>query len=96
MEYRYSISHRLRLVDSEPMERHETPLVWNAILQKWEKGGLTFGEHMDSVPVTDEEAAQFMKDGIISENTKRRMTYEMPDPWDESLRGRKSRRRERG
>ena len=64
--HRYSISRRKRLIDLEPTIRGELPLVWIPDQHKWIDLELTFGEHVDSVPVTDEEAERFMMTGEIS------------------------------
>jgi hypothetical protein len=63
---RYSISRRKRLIDTEPMERGELPLVWSPDRGEWVSLELTFGEHVDAVPITDEEAQHFMATGEIS------------------------------
>ena len=64
--HRYSISRRRRLIDSEPAQRGELPLVWVPDRREWVDLELTFGEHVDTVPITDEEAERFMKTGEIS------------------------------
>jgi len=64
--HRYSISRRRRLIDSKPTERGELPLVWVPDRNEWINLELTFGEHVDSVPITDEEAERFMETGEIS------------------------------
>ena len=64
--YRYAISRRRRLIDLGPTIRGELPLVWIPDQDKWIDLELTFGEHVDSVPVTDQEAERFMKTGEIS------------------------------
>ena len=64
--HQYSISRRRRLIDLEPMKRDELPLVWVPDRNEWINLELTFGEHIDSIPITDEEADRFMKTGEIS------------------------------
>ncbi len=59
----YSISRRGRLIDLEPMRRSELPLVWDPDRHKWVDLELTFGEHVDAVPITDGEAKRFMRTG---------------------------------
>ncbi len=63
---RYSISRKRRLIDSKPTERGELPLVWVPDRHEWINLELTFGEHVDSVPITDQEAERFMETGEIS------------------------------
>ena len=50
----------------EPTKRGELPLVWDPDRHKWIELELTFGEHVDSVPITDEEAERFVETGEIS------------------------------
>ncbi len=70
--YRYAISRRRRLIDLGPTIQGELPLVWISDQHKWIDLELTFGEHVDSVPITDEEAERFMKtDEISSMHTSR-------------------------
>jgi len=64
--HRYSISRRKRLIDLEPTKRGELPLVWVPEQHEWISLELTFGEHVDAVPVKNEEAERFMKTGEIS------------------------------
>ena len=64
--HRYSISRRKRLIDLEPTKRGELPLVWVPEQHEWIALELTFGEHVDTVPITNEEAERFMKTGEIS------------------------------
>jgi len=64
---RYSISNRKRLMDSEPMKRGESPLVWLKDRHEWIEMDLTSGEHVDSVPITDEEAQIICETGEIPE-----------------------------
>ena len=64
--HRYTISRRKRLIDLEPTKRGELPLVWVPEQQEWIALELTFGEHVDTVPITNEEAERFMKTGEIS------------------------------
>ena len=64
--HRYSISRRKRLIDLEPTKRGELPLVWVREQHEWISLELTFGEHVDAVPITNEEAERFMKTGEIS------------------------------
>ena len=64
--HRYCISRRKRLIDLEPMNRDEQPLVWLPDQKEWIELDWTFGEHVDSVPITDEEADRFVKTGEIS------------------------------
>ena len=64
--HRYSISRRKRLIDLEPTKRGDLPLLWIPDQHKWINLELTFGEHVDAVPVTHEEAERFIKTGEIS------------------------------
>jgi hypothetical protein len=79
-DWRYSISLGHRLIDLTPMENNERPLVWNPATRQWDSGGLTFGDVMDSVPITEEEAEAFMRDGTISESARRRLDMGPYDP----------------
>jgi hypothetical protein len=54
--HRYSISNKKRLIDSEPIKRGEPPLVWLKDKHEWIEMDLGSGEHVDSMPITDEEA----------------------------------------
>jgi len=65
-KHRYCISARKRLIDLEPMERDKLPIVWVQDQNEWIDLDWTLGEHVDSVPITDEEAERFMKTGEIS------------------------------
>ena len=76
--HRYSISRRKRLIDLEPTKRGELPLVWVPEQHEWIALELTFGEHVDTVPITNEEAERFMKTGEISSMRTGRQV-EMPD-----------------
>jgi len=67
--HRYSISRKGRLIDSDPLRRGELPLVWDPDHRKWIDLELTFGEHMDTVPITDEDAEHFLKTGERSGRT---------------------------
>ncbi len=69
----YSISLGHRLINSAPLAHGEAPLVWNPATRRWCSGGVTFGEHVDSVPISDEEAKAFMRAGKISERVLRRL-----------------------
>ncbi len=62
---RYCISRRNRLIDLEPMTRDKNPLVWIQDQHEWIELDWTLGEHVDSVPITDEEAERFMATGEI-------------------------------
>jgi len=64
--HRYSISRRKRLIDLEPTKWGELPLVWVREQHEWISLELTFGERVDAVPITNEEAERFMKTGEIS------------------------------
>ena len=64
--HRYCISRKERLIDLEPMNRDQQPLVWVPDQKEWINLEWTFGEHVDSVPITDEEAERFMMTGEIS------------------------------
>lgn len=66
VEHQYCISRRRRLIDLEPMKRDGLPLVWDPDRREWIELELTFGEHVDSVPITDQEAEGFVKTGEIS------------------------------
>jgi len=65
--HRYSISNRKRLIDSEPTKRGEAPLVWSKDRHEWIEMDLASGEHVDSVPVTDEEAQKICETDEIPE-----------------------------
>ncbi len=65
-EHRYSISRTRRLIDSKPMERGGLPRVWVPDQHEWIDLELTFGEHVDTVPISDQEAQRFMETGEIS------------------------------
>ncbi len=65
-EHLYAITKRKRLIDLEPTKRGQLPLVWNPERHEWVDMELTFVEHVDSVPITDEQAKRFMKTGEIS------------------------------
>ncbi len=62
-DHQYSISRRGRLIDLEPLKKNELPLVWDPDRKKWNDLELTFGEHVDAVPISDEEAKRFMTTG---------------------------------
>jgi len=76
----YSISLSHRLINSAPLEHGDAPLVWNPATRRWHSGGLAFGEHMDSVPISDEEARAFMTAGTISDRVLRRLDLLPYDP----------------
>jgi len=76
---RYLISRRNRLIDSEPAARGEPPLVWVEDKREWVEMSMTFGEHMDSLPVTDEEARRFMETGELSKEINHRMSMVWSD-----------------
>ncbi|MBP6965490.1 MAG: hypothetical protein KBC96_13925 [Armatimonadetes bacterium] len=82
---RYSVSHRKRLIDSKPWQDHTGPLlVWDRELKEWvAPTDLRCTEWIDSVPISDEEAARVVETGELSESILRRLEYEMPDPWDD-------------
>ncbi len=61
--HQYAISRRGRLIDLEPLRRSELPLVWDPDRRKWVDLELTFGEHVDAVPISDEEAKRFVLTG---------------------------------
>ncbi len=62
-DHQYCMSRRGRLIDLEPTKRSEQPLVWNPDRREWVDLEFTFGEHVDAIPVTDEEAKRFMATG---------------------------------
>jgi hypothetical protein len=66
--HRYSISKRQRLIDSEPIKWGDAPLVWVKDRHEWVEMDLASGEHVDSVPVTDEEAQRICETGEIPES----------------------------
>ncbi len=68
--HRYAISRMNRLIDTEPMQRNELPLVWSRDRKEWIEMELTFGEHVDSIPITEDQAQHFMETGEISEFIK--------------------------
>ncbi len=63
---RYCISRKGRLLDLEPWKWGDLPLVWDPDRHRWIGLDVTFGEHVDSVPITDQEAESFMNTGEIS------------------------------
>ena len=65
--HRYSISKKKRLIDSEPRKRGEAPLVWSKNQHKWIEMDLASGEHVDSLPVTDEEGLKICETDEIPE-----------------------------
>ncbi|RPJ11437.1 MAG: hypothetical protein EHM36_01430 [Deltaproteobacteria bacterium] len=77
--HRYSISRAKRLIDSEPMQRGEAPLVWSKDRHEWIEMDLVTGEHVDSVPVTDEEAQQICETGEIPERIIQYLKIDMSD-----------------
>ncbi len=77
--HRYSISGRNMLIDSEPTARGEAPLVWVAEKREWVEMNMSFGEHVNSLPVTDEEARRFMETGEISAVINRRIHMDFSD-----------------
>jgi len=77
--HRYSISKRKRLIDSEPMNRGEPPLVWSRDRHEWIEMDLAFGEHVDSIPVTDEEAQTICETDGIPERISQYLRMGMPD-----------------
>ena len=84
---RYSISNRKRLMDSEPMKRGESPLVWLKDRHEWIEMDLTSGEHVDSVPITDEEAQIICETGVIPERISQYMRLGMSDSEEEIRKG---------
>jgi hypothetical protein len=78
--WRYSIPQGDRLIDSNPTKHGDVPIVWNPTTKQWGTGGLTVGEYIDAVPITDEEAEAFMKDGTISDSARRRLDLGPYDP----------------
>jgi len=84
---RYSISNRKRLMDSEPMKRGEPPLVWLKDRHEWIEMDLTSGEHVDSVPITDEEAQIICETGVIPERISQYMRLGMSDSEEEIRKG---------
>ncbi len=76
---RYSISKRKRLIDREPVHREEAPLVWSKDRHEWIEMDLTSGEHVDSVPVTDEEAERIYETGEIPDSVNQYLRTGAPD-----------------
>ncbi len=61
--HEYAISKRGRLIDLEPLRRNEPPLVWDPDRKEWTDLELAFGEHVDAVPISDDEARRFLETG---------------------------------
>ncbi len=76
---RYSISKRKRLIDYEPMHRGEAPLVWLKDRREWIEMDLSSGEHVDSVPITDDEAERICESGEIPETVNQYLRTGAPD-----------------
>ncbi len=76
---RYSISKRKRLLDHEPMQRGEAPLVWLKDRHEWAEIDLASGEHADSAPITDEEAQKICETGEIPETVNQYLRTGAPD-----------------
>lgn len=82
MLLRYSISRRKRLIDGA--DGIYDLRIWDPKRKEWiTPARMTLGEHMESVPITDEEAARFMETGQMPEDLRRSLGHEMPDPCDE-------------
>ena len=77
--HRYSISNRKRLMDSEPMKRGEPPLVWLKDRHEWVEMEVGSGEHVDSVPITAEEAQIIFETGEIPERISQYLRLGMSD-----------------
>ena len=77
--HRYSISNRKRLIDSEPVKRGELPLVWLKDRHEWVEMEVGSGEHVNSVPITDEEAQIICETGVIPERISPYMRLGMSD-----------------
>ncbi len=77
--HRYSISNRKRLIDSEPAKRGEPPLVWLKDRHEWVEMEVGSGEHVDSVPITAEEAQIICETGEIPERISQYLRLGMSD-----------------
>jgi hypothetical protein len=85
--HRYSISNRKRLIDSEPIKRGEPPLVWSKDRHEWIEMDLASGEHVDSVPVTDEEAQNICETDEIPERISQYTRLGISDSEEEIRKG---------
>ena len=85
--HRYSISRGKRLIDSEPMQRGEAPLVWLGNRHEWIEMDLASGEYADSVPITDEEAQRIFETGKIPEGISQYLRVGMSDGEEEIRKG---------
>ena len=85
--HRYSISNRKRLIDSEPIKRGKSPLVWSKDRHEWIEMDLASGEHVDSVPVTDEEAQKICETDEIPERISQYTRLGISDSEDEIRKG---------
>ena len=85
--HRYSISNRKWLIDSEPTKRGEAPLVWLKDRHEWIEMDLVSGEHVDSVPVTDQEAQKICETDEIPERISQYMRLGISDSEDEIRKG---------
>jgi hypothetical protein len=83
--HRYSISNRKRLIDSEPVKRGELPLVWLKDRHEWVEMEVGSGEHVDSVPITDEEAQIICETGEIPQRISQYVRLGMPE-FEEEIR----------
>jgi len=83
-EYRYSISHKMHLIDKEPLGLIEPPLVWDPDGKIWTNEGITVAEYLDAVPITDDEAQRFIETGELTQETLHRLECDYPDPWEDS------------
>ena len=85
--HRYSISKGKRLIDSEPMMRGDAPLVWLKDRHEWIELDLAFGEHVDSVAVSDEEAQKICETDEIPERISQYMRLGISDSEEEIRKG---------
>ncbi len=76
---RFSISKKNRLIDSEPLQRGDSPLVWSPDRQEWLEMDMSFGEHVDSIPISEEEAERFRETGDLPGKVRRWMNGGMYD-----------------
>ena len=73
-EWRYSITRGYRLVDCSLMDSGSNPSIWDSTTREWKDGGdLPFLDIIASVPIHEEEAEKFMRDGTISDRARRRL-----------------------
>ncbi len=66
------------------MTRDRNPLVWDQDQHEWIELDWTLGEHVDAIPITDEQAQRFIATGEIP---KKRKGREMKLPDDSSEEG---------